>query len=94
MVDKVCLVVILDSDVVSLVEAGDEVIGIMEDFFDSVVFRDDTGRDITVENGIAIEWICGDGDGIRMGIFDLVSGVVPVVGEVVLKFDGKVGFLV
>ena len=48
MVDKVCLVVILDSDVVSLVAACDEVIVIMEDFCDSVVFRDDTGRDITV----------------------------------------------
>ena len=37
MVDKVCLVVILDSDMVSLVAVGDEVIGIMEDFFDSDV---------------------------------------------------------
>ena len=94
MVGNVCLMVILDSDVVSLVEAGDKVIGIMEDFFDSVVFRDDTGGDITVENGIVIGWIGGDGDGIMMGIFDLFSGVVLVLGEVVLMFDGKDGFLV
>ena len=44
MVDIVCLVFNLDSDVVSLGEDRDEVIGIMEDFCDSVVFTDDTGN--------------------------------------------------
>ena len=35
-----------------------------------------------------------DDDGIRMGISELISGVVPVVSEVVLGFVGKDGFLV